>query len=313
MRANCGEGEYRIPLPPANRDPILARDGRAVAYWQPVAAGKGHPAIRLCRQERTARGTAVGQIVKRVNEMVNEEPPFLPMAAARRVLRLAATGALATSDAAGAPFASLVTTATTAPGEPILLLSRLAVHTRNLDRDRRASLLLVAPGGEGGDPLAGARLSISGEVVGDDDPAIRRRFLARHEEAAAYADFADFAFYRLAVRQAHLVAGFGRIVTVEAAKLLVDSGDSAALIDAEESAVAHMNADHAEALALYATRLCGMADGAWIATGIDPDGLDLRAGATRARLDFPQKVRTGGELRATLVKLAEEARGRGRE
>lgn len=253
-------------------------------------------------------GLELGRIVNRVNDMVDQEPPFLPVAAARRVLRLAATGALATVDANGAPFASLVTTAATIAGEPILLLSRLAVHTKNLARDSRASLLLVAPGGEDGDPLAGARLSVSGKVVEDDDPAIRRRFLARHEEAAGYADFADFAFYRLAVREAHLVAGFGRIVTLKGAELLVDCADATPLIEAEESAVAHMNADHTEALALYATRLCGMADGAWTATGIDPDGLDLRAGAAQARLDFPEKVRDPGELRATLVKLAEDAR-----
>lgn len=242
--------------------------------------------------------------------MVDEDASFSPIAAARRVLRLAATGGLATLDAGGAPFASLVTTATTTPCEPILLLSRLAVHTKNLARDRRASLLLVEPGGEAGDPLAGARLSVSGEVAEDGDPSTRRRFLARHDEAAAYADFGDFAFYRLQIREAHLVAGFGRIVTLTAAKLLADCADSADLLDAEESAVAHMNADHADALALYATRFCHMPDGAWTATGLDPHGLDLRAGRLRARLEFPEKVRTAGGLRATLVKLAEEARQR---
>lgn len=240
--------------------------------------------------------------------MVDEEAPFSPVAAARRVLRRAASGAFATLEAAGAPFASLVTAATTMPGEPILLLSQLAVHTKNLERDPRASLLLVEPGGEAGDPLAGARLSVSGEVDGDGDPATRRRFLARHEEASAYVDFGDFAFYRLRVRDAHLVAGFGRIVTLKAAELLVDCADSASLVDAEAGAIAHMNADHADALALYATRFCGMADGAWTATGLDPHGLDLRAGPARARLDFPEKVRTAGELRATLAKLARDAR-----
>jgi len=240
--------------------------------------------------------------------MVDESTPFSPLPAARRVLRLAATGGLATLDAGGAPFGSLVTTATTAPGEPILLLSRLAVHTKNLERDRRASLLLVEPGGEAGDPLAGARLSVSGAVAEDGDPAVRRRFLARHQEASAYADFGDFAFYRLRVREAHLVAGFGRIVTLTAAELLADCTDAAGLLDAEESAVAHMNADHADALALYATRLCGMADGAWTATGLDPHGLDLRAGTGRARLEFPKEVRTPGELRATLIELTKEAR-----
>jgi len=240
--------------------------------------------------------------------MVDEDAPFSPVDAARRVLRLAASGGLATLEAGGAPFASLVTTAATAPGEPILLLSQLAVHTRNLARDPRASLLVVKPGGETGDPLAGARLSVSGEVVGDADPAVRRRFLARHEEATAYADFGDFAFYRLKVREAHLVAGFGRIVTLAATELLADCTEATGLLDAEEGAVAHMNADHADALALYATRLCGMADGAWTATGLDPHGLDLRAGALRARLAFPETVRTAGELRTTLAELAEAAR-----
>lgn len=307
MRANCGREEYRIPSAPAKPGPILAGDGRTVAY---KAGGRARLPwrIRPRRENRAASGSALGQIVNRVNDMVDEEPPFSPVGAARRVLRLAATGALATVDANGAPFASLVTTAATMAGEPILLLSRLAVHTKNLARDPRASLLLVAPGGGDGDPLAGARLSLSGKVVEDDDPAIRRRFLARHEEAAGYADFADFAFYRLAVREAHLVAGFGRIVTLKAAELLVDCSEIASLIETEESAVAHMNADHGEALSLYATRLCGMADGAWTATGIDPDGLDLRAGAARARLDFPEKVDSAGALREVLVKLAEQAR-----
>lgn len=233
---------------------------------------------------------------------------FSPTAAARRVLRLAVTGSLATLDAGGAPFASLVTTATTPPGEPLLLLSRLAVHTRNLQRDPRVSLLLVEPHGESGDPLAGARLSVSGEVVSDSDPAVRRRFLARHQEASTYADFGDFGFYRLIVREAHLVAGFGRIVTLGPYELLVDCTDAASLVEAEAGAVDHMNADHADALALYATRFCKMPDGQWTTTGLDPLGLDLRAGALRARLAFPEKVRAAGELRTTLARLAQEAR-----
>ena len=118
---------------------------------------------------------------------------FSPAAAARRTLRLAATGALATLTPAGGPFASLVTVAATPAGAPILLLSELAQHTRNLAADRRASLLLVAPGGEDGDPLAGARLTLTGEVgPRDADPALRRRFLARHREAAGLRRFRRF-------------------------------------------------------------------------------------------------------------------------
>jgi hypothetical protein len=200
--------------------------------------------------------------------------------------------------------------ATTAAGAPILLLSDLAAHTRNLKRDPRASLLLVAPGGEGGDPLAGARLTLTGVLARDDDPALRRRFLARHEEASGYAGFADFGFYRFAVKAGHLVAGFGRIVDLAPADILTDVGGLDGLLAAEAGAVAHMNEDHKDALRLYATALLGLPDGDWSTTGADPEGLDLRAGPLRGRLDFPERVTTPGDLRRVLVDLAKEARAR---
>ena len=83
-----------------------------------------------------------------------------------------------------------------------------------------------------------------------------------------------------------------------------------ALAAAEAGAIAHMNADHAEALRLYATKLLGLPDGDWRMTGCDPDGIDLRAGARRARLAFPERVTTPGALRSTLAALADEARRR---
>lgn len=238
------------------------------------------------------------------------EAPFTPTATAKRVLRLAATASLGTLDEDGAPFVSLVTVATTPAGEPVLLLSDLALHTRNLRRDPRASLLLVAPGGEGGDPLAGARLTLTGTLARDDDPALRRRFLARHAEAADYAGFADFAFYRLRVEAGHLVAGFGRIVGLTREEILADMTGLDDFIAAEESAVAHMNADHKEALRLYATVLLGLPDADWTTTGVDAGGLDLRAGPLRGRLAFPERVTTAGDLRRVLVDLAKEARAR---
>lgn len=236
-------------------------------------------------------------------------PAQTPARAARRVLRSAATGALATLAEGGAPLATLVTVATSGRGVPVMLLSDLALHTKNLGRDPRASLLLVAPGGEGGDPLAGARLSLVGEVRRDEaDPELRRRFLARHEEAAGYAGFKDFAFYRMDIAFGHLVAGFGRIVEIPAADLLVPAGECDELLATEASAVEHMNADHAATNRLYATRLLGQPEGEWQATGIDPDGIDFRAAGLRARLEFPERIRTAGALRKTLADLAREAR-----
>lgn len=236
---------------------------------------------------------------------------FSPARAARRILRLADTGSLATLGAEGAPFASLVTVATTHAGEPTLLLSKLAVHTRNLDRDARASLLLVAPGGEGGDPLAGARLSLTGSVTGpEDSPAIRRRFLARHPEASGYADFPDFSFRRFVPAAAHLVAGFGWIVDLAWADFLTDIEGAEPLFAGEESAVSHMNEDHADAIALYATVLLAQPAAEWRMTGLDPDGADLKAESLRARLEFPSPARSPGDIRRHLVELAGEARRR---
>lgn len=238
-------------------------------------------------------------------------PAETPARSARRVLRSAATGALATLAESGTPLATLVTVATSGRGVPVMLLSDLALHTKNLKRDPRASLLLVAPGGEGGDPLAGARLSLVGEVRRDDgDAELRRRFLARQEEAAGYAGFRDFGFYRMDIAFGHLVAGFGRIVEVPAADLLVPEGECDEVLAAETSAIEHMNADHAEANGLYATRLLGQPAGDWRVTGIDPDGVDLRADALRARLEFPERIATAGALRKMLADLAREARSR---
>jgi len=112
------------------------------------------------------------------------------------------------------------------------------------------------------------------------------------------------------VTGSHLVAGFGRIVDLSPSELLTDTSDSADLVASEEGAIEHMNEDHADALTLYATKLLGMPDGAWVTTGADPDGLDLRAGALHARLAFPEKVRNGGDLRAILVYFAKEARAK---
>jgi hypothetical protein len=232
-------------------------------------------------------------------------------ATARHLLRLAVTASLGTLDQAGTPFVSLVTVATTPAAEPILLLSDLARHTRNLERDRRASLLLVAPGGEGGDPLAGARLTLTGTAARDDDPALRQRFLARHEGAAGYAGFADFGFWRFYVSGGHLVAGFGRIVDLEPSELLLDCREAGDLIAAEADAIAHMNEDHAEALRLYAVRLLGLPNGVWRMTGADPEGIDLRAGPLRGRLALPKPVATAAGLRQALAALAQEARAGG--
>lgn len=241
------------------------------------------------------------------------EPPFSPLAAARRLIRQARTAALATlTPGTGAPFVSLVTVATEPDGRTLMLLSELAVHTRNLKADPRASLLFEER--DAGDPLAGARVTVTGTVGKiEASEAVRRRFLARQPEAEVYAGFRDFAFYRLEPGVSHLVAGFGRIVDIAASDLLLDLAPARELVEAEAEIVAHMNAEHTDAVALYASRLIGAPEASWRVIGADPEGLDLAAeiGGTMTvrRLVYPAEVRQPGQLRATLKALADKARG----
>jgi putative heme iron utilization protein len=232
---------------------------------------------------------------------------FDPAAAAKTLLREARSGALATLMAgSGDPYCSLVNVATAASGAPLLLISRLAVHTRNILADARVSLMLDER--RDGDPLQGARVMLLGTAAVTGSAEARRRYLERQPEAAMFAGFADFAFYEVAVKGAHLVAGFGRIVDLAPAELLTELAGAETLVAAEPEVIAHMNADHADACRLYATRLRGAAGGEWRCVGCDPDGLDLQSGRTGLRLPFPQRVTSPGMLRAVLKQMADEAR-----
>ena len=239
-------------------------------------------------------------------------PDFNPSGLAKSLLRRNRQGALATLMAGtGDPYCSLVNVASHPDGSPILLISRLAVHTKNLLADDRVSLMLDERAA--GDPLEGARIMVAGKAIeaGEDDRAtLRRRYLAAHPSAAAFVDFKDFSFFRVQPAGAHLVAGFGRIIDLRPAQFLTEVSDAAVLLEAEPGAVEHMNDDHREAMNLYATKLLGAASADWRCVGCDPEGLDMQAGAATLRLEFPSRVTTPGELRKMLVRLAEEARAK---
>jgi putative heme iron utilization protein len=245
--------------------------------------------------------------------MVNAAPPPAPdfdaVGVAKDLLRSVRAGALATLDRAGGfPFASLVTVATDHDGSPLLLMSRLSSHTRNLEADARASILL-ARGGKG-DPLAHPRLTVIGRAERTTDERARRRFLARQSKAALYAGFGDFSFWRLTVEAAHLNGGFARARDLAAGEVLTDLAGGEELLEVEASAIEHMNADHREALALYAEKLAGAPKAAWRATGLDPEGLDLMAGDRAVRVPFGRRITGAGELRRRLKQMADAARAR---
>lgn len=236
---------------------------------------------------------------------------FKPAQLTRWLLRRSRQGALATlMPGSGDPYCSLVNVASAPDGSPVLLISRLAIHTKNILADPRVSLMLDerAPG----DPLEGARIMVSGiaeEARGDKD-VLRRRYLAAHPSAEAFAGFGDFAFFRIGLKGVHLVAGFGRIVDLKPAEILTGLSDADALLEAEPDIVEHMNADHADTMNLYATKLLGAQPGQWRATSCDPDGLDMQDGGRTLRLDFPHRVTNANEIRKMLVALAAQARGK---
>jgi len=234
-------------------------------------------------------------------------PDFVPAVAAKKLLREGRSGALATlMPGSGDPYCSLVNVATAADGAPLLLISRLAVHTKNILADPRVSLMIDER--KEGDPLQGARVMLMGTAAATEDPEVRRRYLDRQPEAEMFAGFGDFAFYRLALKGAHLVAGFGRIVDLKPSDILTEIGDAGELVAAEPEILAHMNGDHADACRLYATKLLGAPDGDWRCVGCDPEGLELQQGRTALRLPFPQRVRAPGVLRQVLKQMAEQAR-----
>jgi len=238
----------------------------------------------------------------------------------RALIRGAVTATLGTLEAAApagppgtgtgrgpAPYCSLVLGACDHDGSPLLLLSTLARHTANLGGNDAVSLLYDGTGGYD-EPLTGPRATVLGAIAPTTEPRHRDRFLARHPSAAQYADFADFSFYRVTLREAHLVAGFGRIVTLAGEAVLLPSGVVTAVAAAEADIVEHMNADHGDAVDAYARGLAGREGSGWRMAACDPEGIDLRLGSTLIRIAFPAIAETVQDIRTMLVDMAQEAR-----
>lgn len=206
--------------------------------------------------------------------------------AARAITRGALTASLGTLDRNdGSPYVSLIAVAAELDATPLFLISKLAWHTQNLLADGRASLLFAAGGGEG-DPLDAGRVSVMGRAEPAPFPSGRERFLARHPEAALYADFADFSFFRLAVQQAHFVAGFGRIRTLQAAELVLPRTHLQPFIEGERQFVARMNEAKSELIQKAAMALSKGAAVPWRLTGCDPEGCDFLSNGRALRLNF---------------------------
>ncbi|MXN63490.1 DUF2470 domain-containing protein [Stappia sp. GBMRC 2046] len=235
---------------------------------------------------------------------------------ARRLIRAARFAAIAVKEAESqVPFVSRVACATDIDGSPLILISTLSAHTRGLIEYPVCSLMFGEPGK--GDPLAHPRVTVIGQAErlergSADEGLARERYLARQPKAKLYADFGDFALYRIRVERASLNGGFGKAFELVRDDIMVAADRLGGFAEMEAGAVAHMNEDHADAIALYA-RTFGKADEAagWAMTGLDPDGFDLMAGDRVLRIDFDPPLSSVDDVRPRLVEMAKQARADG--
>jgi len=217
-------------------------------------------------------------------------------------------------DPAGFPYGSLVTVAIDDDGRPLMLLSQLAEHTQNLVHHADASILLTEATPPGISPLTRGRVTLLGpcrQVPESEHDAASAVFLAAHPDAAQYAGFKDFAYYRLAPIALRYVGGFGRMSWVSADEYVAAESDP--LAPHVEDILGHMNADHADAVLAYARAFAGATDSsAATMTAVDRYGFDLAMiapnGQKNARIAFDTPVRTTEEVRIAMVKLVKAAR-----
>ncbi|MBU8825246.1 HugZ family pyridoxamine 5'-phosphate oxidase [Mycolicibacterium goodii] len=249
-------------------------------------------------------------------------PPLTPVAdvarpsAAEEARTIAAStnvATLATLTTDGDPWASFVTYGLLG-GAPVLCVSNMAEHGRNLAHDPRASIAIVAPTTES-DPLASARVTLAGVAerpLGDELAAARTAHLGAVAAAKYYIDYSDFSVWVLRVRRVRWVGGYGRMDSTTGEAYAAAEPDP--VTPRAAGAVAHLNADHADSLVAMARNLGGYPDATEaVCTGADRYGLDLRVitdrGVAYSRVGYPAPIRSIDELRAATVELAQRARG----
>lgn len=246
--------------------------------------------------------------------------------ALRRMLRHARRAVLATTACGhsqipdGWPVTSMVVPACDMDGTPCLLISELADHTRHIKADNRVSLLVTnndlpdIKDGTAGIETDTARLTIFGHAmaltVPDDLDRVKKRYLQAHPDAAQYAGFADFGFYRIEIEAAYWVGGFGKQRRLSGDKLI--PADVTPLIDGHDGIIAHMNADHLDALSgIVGHFTTADPDAGWQMQSIDCDGMVLTSNSTDfgpLRIDFPTVIRTPVEARQILVEMCKKWR-----
>jgi putative heme iron utilization protein len=226
---------------------------------------------------------------------------------ARTLISIGRIGALATHSAewAGYPFASMMPYAADERGRPVVFISGMAMHTRNLLADMRSSLLVMQPD-VSGDPLAAARLTLVGTMVETPADNVRELYVGRHENSRYWQDFADFTYYRMEVAAAYYIGGFGVMGWISSEEYAGASPDP--LAEVAPRIIAHMNADHADALLRIARRYAGESSDEATMTSVDRLGFHMRLksadGFHGVRVAFSREVTTAEDARKVFVEMA---------
>jgi len=234
---------------------------------------------------------------------------------ARKFLRSTRSGILSTHSARaeGYPFGSVAPFVLDHDCQPIILISNIAEHTKNITANPKVSLLVFA-GAE--DLQANARLTLLGEAVKifkDADADLRTRYLRYLPQAAGYFDMHDFSFYRIHIHQARYIGGFGKMSWLSDTDLFSSITAAESMLAKQETAIIeHMNADHADNLLNYCKHFHHVEATHATMLGIDCDGFDVNARAgdisTILRFDFEQQIYDAQSARAALVAMAKAAK-----
>lgn len=224
---------------------------------------------------------------------------------ARRFVRAQQNGVLSTLSQRleGYPFGSVTPFITDLAGCPVILISDIAEHSKNIQSDPRVSLI-VQP--FSADMQETARATIVGRAQRlPDKDGLGPRYLRRFPQAETYFAMHDFHFYRIEPVRVRWIGGFGKIHWLQAEAYLMDSGT---LPEAEAGILSHMSTDHADSLKAYCRHFLGLEVDKAAMIGIDPDGFDLRADDQIRRIEFTDPVTSATAARQALVAMAQATR-----
>ena len=220
--------------------------------------------------------------------------------AARELFLRNSFGVLSTIslDVPGYPFGSVTPYCVDQNGEPIIYISHIAQHTRNLMADSRVSLTVVEQDNDSDDVQARGRVTCIGNARPVDEPLadVSTRYFRYFPSSQAYDQTHDFAFFRLQPVRIRFIGGFGQIFWLDPGEFATKNPFSPAQ---ELRIIEHMNKDHADALKRYCS-----GDAATM-IGIDSDGFDVLVSNRKVRFTFDAPIHTMNEARQALIAMAQ--------